>query len=203
VACPSQNASWPASTNLPPTPNSGMCACVVGNLTCRSSSTDLSTVGTALGTVCGESGASAACALIAGNGTLGTYGQFSGCDPVQQLDIALDAYYESQGRAATACDFGGAATIVTGGPTASSAVASATSACVTQFGLAATGIPSGTSTPSGAFSTGAGTPSSAGSSSSSGSSSKSANGAIHLQAGFLQGGIVLALMGFGAAMVLV
>ncbi|KAH9926519.1 Glucanosyltransferase-domain-containing protein [Amylocystis lapponica] len=203
VSCPASNASWPVSTNLPPTPNSGLCDCIVGNLTCRSTTTDLGTIGTTIGTLCGESGASTGCSLISGNGTLGTYGQYSGCDPVQQLDIALDAYYEGQGRAATACNFGGVASVFSSGPTASAAVASATSACLAAFGSASTSVPSGTTTPSGAFSSGAGVPSSGSSGSGGSSTSSHSNGAVVLQAGLMQGAVVVALMFVGAAMVVV
>lgn len=197
VTCPPSNASWPVSTAIPPTPNSAVCSCVVGNLTCTSTLTDadLAQVGTAINTVCAQQGASAGCAAISGNGTTGVYGALSFCDPVQALDIALDAYYEGQGRVATACAFGGVGTVGSGGPTATSAVASATSQCLKAGFSSETGLPSGTVTPSGAFTSGAASPTS-----SSGSAKKT--GASEGIAGMRPEVVVLSFICVGAAMVL-
>ncbi|KII95663.1 carbohydrate-binding module family 43 protein [Plicaturopsis crispa FD-325 SS-3] len=152
VACPSSNASWPAATSLPPTPNADVCTCVINNLSCLSTLNEGSSsasIGTDLGTVCGLS--SAACDAVSANGTTGTYGALSFCDPVQKLDIAVGAYYELQGRSASACDFGGVATLSTAGkPTDTAAAASATSACIASGFSGSTGIPVATSTAAGA-----------------------------------------------------
>ncbi|KAI0726366.1 Glucanosyltransferase-domain-containing protein [Fomitopsis betulina] len=142
-ACPTSNASWPVATALPPTPNSGLCDCIASQLTCISqySLSDSSEIGTAIGTICGTS--TTACAAISGNGTTGSYGEYSMCDPLQQLNIAMEIYYNEQGRQSSACQWSFATL-------ASSASISATAHCISADGFAAsTGIPTATTTISG------------------------------------------------------
>ncbi|PCH36489.1 carbohydrate-binding module family 43 protein [Wolfiporia cocos MD-104 SS10] len=148
-ACPSDNSSWPVSTNLPPTPNSEECSCVNSALTCVSTySEGDSAIGTALGEICGTD--SSACDVIAGNGTLGTYGALSMCDSLTQLNVAMDVYYNSQGREATACKWS-FATILSNSISGTAAAASATASCIKADGFAAsTGVPSATTTLAGA-----------------------------------------------------
>lgn len=150
VSCPQSNASWPVATALPPTPNSGECDCVASSLTCISTySLGDDAIGTAIGEICGTS--ASACASISGNGTTGTYGDLSMCNPLQQLNIAMDVYYNAQGRAATACQWSFATTTSVSGVTNSAAAASATSACIQKDAFASsTGIPSATTTVAGA-----------------------------------------------------
>lgn len=143
VACPATNDTWPVSQNLPPTPDNTVCSCAVSAASCVStynSDTDLSLVGTAIGTVCGLS--NAACTSVSGNGTVGTYGNFSMCDPLQILNIALDNYYNLQGRQLSACNFGGIAQINGNGQGNSTA---AQASCLAEGFSSATGIPSATS----------------------------------------------------------
>jgi len=179
VSCPASNASWPVSTNLPPTPNSGECACIASQLTCVSTYTEGdSEIGTAIGEICGTS--SSACSSIAGNGTLGTYGDLSMCDPLQQLNIAMDVYYNAQSRVASACQWTFATTTTASGITNAAAFASATSACVQKDAfVSSTGIPSATTTLPGATTKSliTATTQASGSSGSSGSSS-SKSGAV-------------------------
>ncbi|CCM06656.1 uncharacterized protein FIBRA_08940 [Fibroporia radiculosa] len=150
VSCPASNSSWPVATALPPTPNSGECACVASQLTCISTYTDGSSdIGTALGEICGES--STACSSIAGNGTEGTYGDLSMCSPLQQLNIAMDVYYNQQSRASSACAWSFATTTSVAGVTDTAAAAAATSKCIAQDAfVGSTGIPSATTTLPGA-----------------------------------------------------
>jgi hypothetical protein len=112
LPCPTQNVSWEAATNLPPTPNQALCGCLPPTLQCAPQ-TDLNdtTVGNLLGVVCGLS--SRACEGISTNSTSGVYGIYSGCDARDQLAWAFNAYYQEQnsrGNGASACDFNGAAT---------------------------------------------------------------------------------------------
>jgi len=146
--------------------------------------------------VCGLS--SSACSAISGNGSTGVYGDLSFCGAQQGLDIALDSYYEEQGRAASACNFGGIATLTSGSqPTGTAAVASATSSCLAAGYPSGTGVPSATYVQPGATTTGSG-PVSSGGSGSSHASSASANLDI-LREGGLASLMLLALMGVGAA----
>ncbi|EIM84229.1 uncharacterized protein STEHIDRAFT_82112, partial [Stereum hirsutum FP-91666 SS1] len=113
TSCPTTNDTWTASNTLPPTPNGDLCDCVVSQLSCVYNPSVISSVaevGTAIGVVCGIS---SNCTSVSGNGTTGVYGDFSMCDPTQVLDIALDAYYESQSRSADACDFSSSASLKT------------------------------------------------------------------------------------------
>lgn len=146
-ACPTSNASWPVATALPPTPNSGLCDCVASQLTCISqySLSDSSEIGTAIGTICGTS--SSACSAISGNGTTGSYGELSMCNPLQQLNIAMEIYYNEQGRQSSACQWSFATLASSASISATGQFASATASCVSADGFAAsTGIPTATTT---------------------------------------------------------
>lgn len=109
AACPTLNATWQASSNLPPTPNKDLCSCMMQSLSCKAKS-DLSaeSIGDNINVVCGLS--PDACVGISTNATSGKYGAYSVCDPIEQLSWAFNAYYLEQGKRDSACDFGGAAT---------------------------------------------------------------------------------------------
>ena len=116
-SCPSGDASssFRASGNLPPTPNSKLCDCAQQNAwTCLATpvtANQPAEIGQLLGSACSQLSqrSNANCLPIAANGTTGTYGNYSFCSPVQRLDWAFSAYFDSQNRTATACNFGGAA----------------------------------------------------------------------------------------------
>jgi 1,3-beta-glucanosyltransferase GAS1 len=84
-ACPAESDNLLASTTLPPTPDSAACSCLENILSCRFTPQTTNTtaiVGSLLDTACslvGQQGLN--CNDIAGNGTTGTYGRVSGCDP--------------------------------------------------------------------------------------------------------------------------
>jgi 1,3-beta-glucanosyltransferase GAS1 len=84
-ACPQQNSSFLASTTLPPTPNDAACNCLENTLSCRFTPADSNysqILGTLLDTACGLLGqAGGNCNDIASNGSSGTYGRVSSCDP--------------------------------------------------------------------------------------------------------------------------
>ncbi|KAF7345193.1 1,3-beta-glucanosyltransferase [Mycena sanguinolenta] len=115
-ACPQPDANLEASTTLPPTPNDSACACLTEHLGCLfkmpANGDYTALVGTLTGVVCGEllPGVGGSCNDIATNGTTGTYGVVSSCDPVTRLSYAFSQYYDLTSRAATSCDFSGNAT---------------------------------------------------------------------------------------------
>ena len=57
--------------------------------------------------VCGKN--ETLCGGINGNATTGVYGTYSMCNSVDKLAYVLNAYYESQGKDSSACDFDGKA----------------------------------------------------------------------------------------------
>ncbi|KAI9670084.1 MAG: 1,3-beta-glucanosyltransferase gas1 [Trizodia sp. TS-e1964] len=105
-ACPTVGTQWQASSNLPPTPNSKLCSCMVSSLSCVAASGLSDTkVAELFGTVCGLG--KNVCDGIAVNGTTGVYGAYSMCSSTDKLSFALNAYYQSQNSASSACNFGG------------------------------------------------------------------------------------------------
>jgi hypothetical protein len=83
--CPAQSSTWLASTSLPATPNLAACQCLENNLSCQFTPTTnnyTAIVGALLDYACsiiGQSGGT--CSAIAANGSTGTYGLVSECDP--------------------------------------------------------------------------------------------------------------------------
>jgi len=143
--CPTANATWDVSTNLPPTPNDEVCSCMVASASCVPSS-DLSADDTSslLGIVCGQHGTNA-CDGINYNGSTGVYGVYSPCDTSDKLVYALNAYYKEQsskGNAASACAFGGSATLRS--PSATGSCSSVLSSASAQATNTASSSPGGT-----------------------------------------------------------
>lgn len=155
LPCPTQNASWAAATNLPPTPDLAVCNCMSSTLECvpKDNLADKE-VGELLGVVCGLS--QTACQGINANGTAGVYGEYSGCDASARLAFALNAYYQEQsskGNGASACDFSGSATKQTSASPTGSCVQllkSASSAAASASAAATGGGGSGGKTSKGA-----------------------------------------------------
>jgi len=150
--CPSVNTEWLAASDpLPPSPNSTVCACKVSSLSCVASSTlSDKEIGTLFGQVCGyDSGK--ACDSISRDAKNGKYGAYSMCDSTQQLAIAFDAYYQSQNKASTACNFGGGASVVSAKADSScSAVLKSAGAAASGGGSGAGGAATSTKNPNGA-----------------------------------------------------
>ena len=171
-ACPTTD-TWHAATNLPPSPNPGICSCMVSSLTCvAKSSLSPSDIQTQFAYICDPAQGNN-CAGILGNGTTGKYGTYSMCEDIDRLSFAFNQYYLNQTATNSAntnpCSFKGAASKV------SPKLASGCAAVTSQAGAAGTG--SVTSAPSATGSTGG---SSTGSGSSSGSSPSSSKGAAAL-----------------------
>lgn len=192
-ACPTVDANWEASSNLPPIANADTCTCMVNSLSCVAK-TGISGAAIAdlFNYICGND--NNACIGINSNATTGTYGAYSMCDAYQQLSFAMNSYYNDNKKAATACDFNGNAT------TQAASTASSCSSVLSAAGSAGTGsvtaVPTGAGSVSGS-STGSG---------SSQSSSKSAAGGMtipQVDIGLLHLGVyVVAAMMTGAGMVL-
>lgn len=192
-ACPTVDASWGASSDLPPTPNEDLCNCMVASLTCVvKDSVDSKAYGDLFDYFYGL-GNSAYTAGIAANGTTGEYGAYSMCELKDQLSWAMNAYYEAQaaqGQGSSACDFSSSAS--------TKSATTSGSSCSTM--LAAVGT-AGTGSASGAAATGTGK---------SGSSSSSSGAAYPMAAptavfvGTWQMGayIVAAVLSGGAMLVL-
>jgi 1,3-beta-glucanosyltransferase GAS1 len=166
-ACPTTATStWLAATNLPPTPNEGLCNCAPATFGCAAkSSLSASNITSLFGYICGD--LSVDCSGINADGNApGQYGAFSPCNATVKLSWLMNKYYNSQNKQASACDFGGAAT------TRSATAASGTcSTLLSQAGAAGTGVVSATE---GAVGNPSSTGSNSGSSSSGSSSSSSA-----------------------------
>lgn len=109
-SCPAVGDAWQAAAALPPTPNRDLCECMYKSLTCTlDSSVTADGYGSMFSYICSND--ADACASIASDPATGVYGPYVGCNSTQQLGAVLQAYYENQNSASTACDFGGNATI--------------------------------------------------------------------------------------------
>lgn len=116
VACPTvEFREWNASPKLPPTPDADTCACVVNSLECVVEDfvreEDYNEL---FGMVCGSN--PFLCGAINVNTGTGEYGGMSFCSIRDKVSFVLDAFYQDQGKAADACDWYGAARIVTPAP---------------------------------------------------------------------------------------
>lgn len=133
-ACPT-SSGWAAKASpLPPSPNKQLCECMYSSLSCVvTSGTKVNDYSDLFGTVCGYG---KVCAGIAHNGTTGTYGAYSMCNSTEQLGFVFNQYYLGQNSNANACDFNGAASVVSSPQTASGTCA----ALMSQAGTAGTGL---------------------------------------------------------------
>ncbi|KAH0009297.1 1,3-beta-glucanosyltransferase gel3, partial [Aureobasidium melanogenum] len=122
-ACPTLDSDWQAEASpLPPTPDSDTCQCEFESLSCvPKSSLSTTQMSDLFGTVCGLS--EGACAGIQHNATTGKYGAYSMCNSTVRLAVALDTYYKQQNSQASACNFGGMATLQDAGSKCSGSVA--------------------------------------------------------------------------------
>lgn len=111
AACPAISKDWKAADVLPPTPDSSLCDCMMSSSSCvPSDELEESDYGDIFGYVCEND--EAACAGIKADTEAGVYGPYGMCNPKQQLAHVLNAYYTNQNSASDACDFNGAAKVV-------------------------------------------------------------------------------------------
>ncbi|OTA52472.1 glycoside hydrolase family 72 protein [Hypoxylon sp. EC38] len=111
AACPAISKNWKAASVLPPTPDSDLCDCMYNSLSCAPvDDLDEKDYGDIFGYICKND--AAACAGIKQDAETGVYGPYGMCNPKQQLGHVLNAYYTNQNSAADACDFNGAAQVV-------------------------------------------------------------------------------------------
>ncbi|CAG8953087.1 hypothetical protein HYFRA_00003282 [Hymenoscyphus fraxineus] len=135
-ACPPVASNWNAAEKLPPTPDKGVCACMMSTLACQAkTSIDKESFGPLFAQVCGYDGGKP-CANIVRNTTTGVYGAYSMCNATEQLSNAFSTYYASLPAAdqAKGCDFGGNATVVK---------VSAQSSCSAVLSSATAALPGG------------------------------------------------------------
>lgn len=176
-ACPTIDSSWEATSDLPPSPNQGICQCMVANLTCVAKS-DLSDeeIETQFDYVCDPAQGNN-CAGIHANATTGDYGAFSMCNASQQLSFAYNQYYLNQTASNSEnnspCDFKGTAQKVSPKP------ASGCRSVLSQAGAAGTGTVTNPPVATGGAS---GSGSSSGSGSGSSSSHSGAAGVVTVPA---------------------
>ncbi|EGO02821.1 carbohydrate-binding module family 43 protein/Glycoside hydrolase family 72 protein [Serpula lacrymans var. lacrymans S7.3] len=164
-SCPQPNSSFVASNHLPPTPNLAACQCLQDHLSCQftpQTQNYSGIVGPLLDYACslvGQAGGN--CLALAGNGTTGSYGPISGCDPSVMLSYVMSEYYLGTNLNPQSCSFAGNGTINHNAPSSASAANAAASSCLSSA--------TGTFTPQ--------APSSGGSSGGSSKGSGSSNGA--------------------------
>lgn len=109
--CPDLSDDWEVSGNgLPPTPDSELCDCMYNSLSCvPASSLDAEDYGEIFGFICGNDEES--CAGIRTNASIGVFGPYSMCNATVKLAHVMNAHYEAQGSAASACDHDGNAQV--------------------------------------------------------------------------------------------
>ncbi|KAL9131904.1 MAG: hypothetical protein Q9217_000264 [Psora testacea] len=136
-ACPTLDSSWEAVTQLPPTPNTASCDCMVSNLTCvaRAGLSD-DDIQIQFDYICDPRQGNN-CGGILANASTGSYGAWSMCNATQRLSWAFNQYYLNQTatntRNANPCDFSGQAQKVSPKP------ANSCKAAISQAGAAGTG----------------------------------------------------------------
>jgi len=157
-SCPTTALStWMAAVSLPPTPNEGLCNCAPATFGCLADNNlAAQNISELFGYICGSLGVD--CTGITANGTSpGVYGAYSYCNATVQLSWLMNSYYDSQNKAAGACEFSGQAY------TQSAQSPSGTCASlISQAGAAGTGVVTSTN---GALSGGGSNSSGSGSSS--------------------------------------
>lgn len=156
-ACPNADSNWDVSETLPPSPNNGICSCMVQNLTCIATpGLSDETIRTQFDFVCDPNNGDS-CIGISTNANTGVYGAYSMCNAEQKLSWAFNVYYRNQTANNPAntspCDFDGAGRIQR--PNAPSSCRAAASQAGAAGNGVVTSLPSGTGSGSSASSEGA------------------------------------------------
>lgn len=110
ATCPKLSKSWQAAPDLPPTPSTDLCNCMVQSRKCIPKK-GLATkkFGDIFDFVCSKD--KKLCSGIGGDPETGVYGAYSMCDDASKLAFVLDAYYSKMQSASDACDFDGQAQV--------------------------------------------------------------------------------------------
>ncbi|KAF8458277.1 glycoside hydrolase family 72 protein [Kalaharituber pfeilii] len=107
--CPQLSENWEASNTLPPTPDEGLCKCMVESLECvASKNVEDKSMGELFAFVCGSGNVD--CSGIDANSTSAQYGPFSMCSSAERLSWVFNEYYNTNGKTSQSCDFNGNAT---------------------------------------------------------------------------------------------
>ncbi|KAI2607810.1 carbohydrate-binding module family 43 protein [Hypoxylon sp. NC1633] len=154
AACPGISENWKAADVLPPTPDTSLCDCMAKSVSCVPSD-DLAEkeYGDIFGYICEND--PTACAGIKQDEEKGVYGPYGMCNAKDQLAHVLNAYYTNQKSASSACNFNGAAKVVSGSTDSSCKAAldkanSAVAVAATATAGSASGSSTGGSTPNAA-----------------------------------------------------
>lgn len=137
-SCPTIGTSWEAVSELPPSPDSEICSCMVQNLTCIANP-NLSdkAIKTQYDYVCDKKNGNN-CEGIDADAKNGTYGLYSMCNVIERLSWAFNTYYTNQTqnnpKNNKPCDFNGAGKIQNPSPPSSC------SAAVTRAGADSNGV---------------------------------------------------------------
>ncbi|KAG6010225.1 hypothetical protein E4U43_008617 [Claviceps pusilla] len=136
--CPKLTDNWRANSVLPPAPDQKLCDCMAKSRSCvPKSGLSPKKFGDIFSFICTKSPES--CVGITANATSGIYGAYSMCGAQAKLSYVLDAYYTSQKKASTACDFDGSAQTVSAGSDSSCSSALAAADKINKQAAAGTG----------------------------------------------------------------
>ncbi|CAJ2510528.1 Uu.00g133370.m01.CDS01 [Anthostomella pinea] len=136
AACPAISENWKVAEALPPTPDSDLCDCMSKSMSCvPADNLEEKDYGDIFGYVCDAD--ANACAGIKHDSEAGVYGPYVMCNPKEQLANVLHAYYVNQKQASDACDFNGAAKVVSN-PSVDSTCEAALSSASAAVSVAAT-----------------------------------------------------------------
>ncbi|KAG0278137.1 1,3-beta-glucanosyltransferase gas1 [Linnemannia exigua] len=131
--CPAITATWESNANLPLTPSSEVCDCMMSSLACVASEQALSahdSMGSEFGRLCGIT----SCEHISTNAKTGVHGKYSFCTPTQKLGFLYNQYYSGIGQSQpSSCHFNGMAVL-------SNAARSSDEGCTTLQAVKAAGI---------------------------------------------------------------
>ncbi|EMR08341.1 hypothetical protein PNEG_03181 [Pneumocystis murina B123] len=107
--CPVIGQYWSSSTKLPPIPNSELCTCASRASSCIAVNDITDTeIAEIFSYICGEIN----CKGVSKDSKAGVYGAYSVCEPIDQLNIILNLYYNKH-KQESACNFKGLAYVVT------------------------------------------------------------------------------------------
>lgn len=102
INCPSLSPFWKANEKLPPTPNEEICSCIDTTLPCIVvPSKEAVNYESIFEYLCGE----VDCTDIKSDGSLGYYGEFSGCSTEQKLSLEISKLFLQRNENTNICPF--------------------------------------------------------------------------------------------------